>query len=220
MKHHHGNAGILLTPRRYNVMLAVVFGGRRRALDARLAAASGAGPGDRVLDVGCGPGHLARRLAGIVGPRGHVLGIDASAPMIAYATARRRRPATCEFRVALGQELPLPDASIDVITSTFAMHHIPRDARTAALTHMYRVLRPGGRLLIADIHPNGHLTPRLTSALARLTRRGDTDPRTVDPMADVDVRNYAETLRGLGFTDPTFTDVKPWTRILTTTKPA
>ncbi|MPZ82377.1 MAG: methyltransferase domain-containing protein [Actinophytocola sp.] len=218
-QHDPESPGILLTPRPYNLMLAVVFGGRRRALDAQLAAASGVSPGDRVLDIGCGPGHLARRLAGIVGPRGHVLGMDASAPMIAYATAHRRRPATCEFQVALGQAMPQPDASIDVITCTFAMHHIPRDARTTALAHMYRVLRPGGRLLIADLHPSGHLTPRLTSALARLARHGAADPQTVDPMADVDIHNYTEPLRELGFTEPTFTDIKPWTRHLTTTKP-
>lgn len=207
--------GILLTPRPYNVMLAVFFGGRRRALDTRLAAGSGAEPGDRVLDVGCGPGHLARRLARIVGPRGHVLGVDGSAPMIAYANAHRRRPATCEFRVALGQALPQPDASVDVVISTFAMHHIPRDARTAALTHMHRVLRPGGRLLIADLHPSGHLTPRLTNILTWCTRCAS----GADPTADLDVHLYTETLRDLGFTEPVFTDIRPWTRYVTTTKP-
>lgn len=216
---HRHHTGILLTPRPYNLLLAVVFGGRRRALDARLADASGAGPGDRVLDVGCGPGHLARQLAGIVGPGGHVLGVDASAPMVAYATSHRHRPATCEFRVAFGQELPEPNASIDVITCTFAMHHIPRDSRAATLAHMYRVLRPGGRLLIADIHPS-HLAPCLTSVAARLTRRGGPNPQTDDPMADVDIRNYTAAIRQLGFNEPTFTDIKPWTRYLTTTKPA
>lgn len=215
--------GILITRvRSYNLLVAVMFGGRRRALNTALAAASGAGPGDWVLDVGCGPGHFARMLAETVGTRGGVVGVDASAPMIAYASRRANRLTNCRFEVAPAQSLGLPDAAFDVVTSTFFMHHIPSETRTAALAHMYRVLRPGGRLLIADAYPNGAVTPRVTRALTRLARHrgsGDGSHHAVDPFVDTDVRRHADTLRELGFTEPRFTDVKPWTRYLVTTKP-
>ncbi|MQA84872.1 MAG: methyltransferase domain-containing protein [Streptosporangiales bacterium] len=219
--------GIVLTRvRRYNLLVAVMFGGRRRALNTALASASGAGPGDLVLDIGCGPGHFAGLLAQTVGPHGQVVGVDPSAPMIVYANRHAGRRANCRFELAPAQSLDLPDAAFDVVTSTFAMHHIPSEARTAALAQMYRVLRPGGRLLIADAYPSGSVAPRVAHALtwlSRLVRRRsseDDSQHAADPFADVDVRHHAGALREIGFTEPRFTDVKPWTRYLVTTKPA
>lgn len=127
------------------------FGGRRHRVYARIAALSGASPGDRVLDVGCG-GYLARLLAAAIAPGGRVTGVDPSGPAIAYA--RRRSQANCTFTVAAAQDLPLPDRSFDVATSTLAVHHIPEAARPVAFGEMYRVLRPGGALLIADFGPS------------------------------------------------------------------
>ena len=60
------------------------------------------------------------------------------------------------FTVGVAQDLRLPDASFDVVTCTLAMHHIPRRQRAAALAEMYRVTKPGGRLLTADIPPLLH----------------------------------------------------------------
>jgi SAM-dependent methyltransferase len=120
---------------------------------ARIAALSGAQPGDRVLDIGCCGGYLAHLLAAAVTPGGRVTGLDPSAPAIGYA--RRRAPANCSFAVGVAQDLRLPDRSFDVVTSTLAAHHIPEPARPAAFGEMYRVLRPGGTLLIADFRPSG-----------------------------------------------------------------
>src|SRR5215472_13605691 len=131
----------------------VAFGGRRRRVYARIAALSGAQPGDRVLDVGCGGGYLARLLAAAVTPGGRVTGLDPSAPAIGYA--RRQAPANCSFAVGVAQDLGLPDRSFDVVTSTLAAHHLPEAARPAAFGEMCRVLRPGGTLLIADFRPSG-----------------------------------------------------------------
>jgi ubiquinone/menaquinone biosynthesis C-methylase UbiE len=131
----------------------IAFGGRRHRVYARIAVLSGAAPGDRVLDVGCGGGYLARLLAAAIAPGGRVTGVDPSGPAIAYA--RRRSPANCTFTVAAAQDLPLPDRSFDVATSTLAVHHIPEAARPAAFGEMYRVLRPGGALLVADFGPSG-----------------------------------------------------------------
>ncbi len=54
------------------------------------------------------------------------------------------------FAVGVAQDLSLPDESFDVVTCTLAMHHIPARDRPAAFAQMYRVTRPGGRLLVAD----------------------------------------------------------------------
>ena len=63
--------------------------------------------------------------------------------------------ANCSFVVGAAQDLPWPDRSFDVVASTLAAHHIPEAARQDALGEMYRVLRPGGALLVADFRPSG-----------------------------------------------------------------
>jgi ubiquinone/menaquinone biosynthesis C-methylase UbiE len=131
----------------------IAFGGRRRRVYARIVALSGAQPGDRVLDIGCGGGYLARLLAAAVTPGGRVTGLDSSGPAISYA--RRRAPGNCSFAVGVAQDLHLANRSFDVMTSTLAAHHIPEAARPDAFGEMYRVLRPGGALLVADFRPSG-----------------------------------------------------------------
>lgn len=75
-----------------------------------------------------------------------------SAPAIGYA--RKRATANCSFVVGAAQDLPLPDRSFDVVASSLAAHHIPDTARQDAFGEMYRVLRPGGALLVADFRPS------------------------------------------------------------------
>lgn len=214
--------GILIPwVRRYNLLVTVIFGGRRGALNSTLVAASGARPGDVVLDVGCGPGIFAGRLTDAVGPGGRVVGIDPSAPMVEYASRHAGRAANCRFVLTPAQSLDLPDGEFDVVTSTFAMHHIPEAYRETALAQMYRVLRPGGRLLIADAFPSGAVPARVTRAMARMMSRGGTHQEVAgDPMSVADVRQYTGALRDVGFTEPRFTDVRPWTRYLVAQRPA
>jgi ubiquinone/menaquinone biosynthesis C-methylase UbiE len=150
----------------------VVFGGRRRRVYSRIAALSGAAPGDRVLDIGCGGGYLARLLAAAVTPGGQVTGLDSSGPAISYA--RRRAPDNCSFAVGVAQDLQLADRSFDVLTCTLAVHHIPEEARQAAFAEFYRVLRPGGALLAADFRPSGRRHTLHSAASAR--RHGTTAP--------------------------------------------
>lgn len=138
--------------RTYELTTAIAFGGRRRSVYRRIVALSGARPGDRVLDVGCNGGYLARLLAAAVIPGGQVTGVDPSPPAIAHAT--RRAPANAAFAVGAAQDLRWPDGEFDVVTSTLAVHHIPEADRAAAFAEMFRVTRPGGRLLIADFRPS------------------------------------------------------------------
>jgi ubiquinone/menaquinone biosynthesis C-methylase UbiE len=138
--------------RTYELTTAIAFGGRRRSVYRRIVALSGARPGDRVLDIGCNGGYLARLLAAEVIPGGQVTGVDPSSPAIAHAT--RRAPANAAFAVGAAQDLHWSDGSFDVVTSTLAVHHIPEADRKAAFAEMFRVTRPGGRLLIADFRPS------------------------------------------------------------------
>jgi len=165
--HNHGDAGGLIRRARlYETVSNLAFLGRRRRVYDRLVAASGARTGDRVLDVGCGTGYLTRRAARAVRPGGHVTGVDPSPPVIRYAT--RKSPADCTFDIAGAEALPYPDATFDAVISSLAIHHIAVDQRPSAFAEMYRVLRPGGRLFLADFAPPRnrlalHLVGALTS---------------------------------------------------------
>ena len=101
-------------------------------------------PGDRVLDVGCGTGVLARAAADRVAADGQVTGLDLNEGML--AVAQRLRP-QIDWRQGDATHLPFADESFDVVMSQFALMYFPD--RPAALKEMARVLRPGGRLVIA-----------------------------------------------------------------------
>jgi SAM-dependent methyltransferase len=96
------------------------------------------------LDAACGTGRFAEFLA----RRGHqVIGVDSSPDMLAYA---RRRVPDGEFHIGELDRLPLPDDSADVIVCSLALVHVPR--LEPVLAEFTRVLRPGGDLVISDIH--------------------------------------------------------------------
>ncbi len=157
------------------VVSQVAFGGRRNRVYRQIVALAGVRPGHSVLDVGCSGGYLASKLAVAAGPAGHVTGVDPSQGAAAYAQQRARPGMT--FAVGVAQDLGLPDSSFDVITCTLTMHHVPARKRQAAFREMYRVTKPGGRLLVADfdptrrpfaLHPGGRRMRRAAATVGSL----------------------------------------------------
>ncbi len=144
--------GILIgDARAYDALSHRLLLGRLHARIAQDVAAV-ASPGARLLEVGCGPGHLSIQLAGRHGL--DVTGLDLDPAMIERAEANARRSAATggrrpTFMVGDAASLPFPDGSVDLVVSVLSMHHWA-DAKEG-LTEIARVLRPEGRALLWDI---------------------------------------------------------------------
>jgi SAM-dependent methyltransferase len=114
--------------------------------------------GERVLDLGSGGGIDVLLSARRVGPSGFAYGVDMTEEMLelARANAARAGAVNVEFRKGQIEDLPLPDASVDVVISNCVIN-LSVD-KPAVLAEMYRVLIPGGRIGITDVVAEDHLT--------------------------------------------------------------
>ncbi len=114
--------------------------------------------GERVIDVGCGTGVVARMAAQRVGPRGTVVGIDIMPGMLAVARAVTPPDLNIEWREGAAEALPVADASFDVALCQMTLQFV--EDRSKALAEMHRVLVPGGRIVL-DLP--GPATPQFTA---------------------------------------------------------
>ena len=119
---------------------------RRRQL---VRDALGVAPGERILDVGCGPGFYVAELLEQVGSDGSVVGIDSSRPMLAVAAHRCEGHDNVSFHEADATSLPVENASFDAALSVQVLEYVADVP--AALAEMYRALRAGGRLVVWDV---------------------------------------------------------------------
>lgn len=120
---------------------------RRRMLVTQALAAA---PGERLLDVGCGPGFYVTELAKTVGgSSGHVTGVDSSETMLAAAARRTAGRQNVTLLAGEATDLPVADGSFDAALSVQVYEYV--EDISAALAEMYRVVRPGGRLVLWDV---------------------------------------------------------------------
>jgi arsenite methyltransferase len=162
---------------------------RRRTVRETLAVQ----PGERVLDVGCGPGFYCAELAAELGPSGSVVGVDASEAMIGLATRRCAELGNVTLHVAPAESLGVADADFDAALCVQVLEYVA-EPRTG-LAELHRALRPGGRVLVWEIDwatfsmHDDELTRRVQQAWdEHLTHRSL--PRTLAPL-----------LRSVGFDD-------------------
>jgi ubiquinone/menaquinone biosynthesis C-methylase UbiE len=167
----------------YDPVLRVL---RMDVLRGRLVEQMDVGPGERILDVGCGTGTLLLAIKAAQ-PGADVAGLDPDPDILSIAR-RKAGLAGAEIRFDIGfaDRLPHADDSFDRVVSTLAFHHLTRREKTDALAEAYRVLKPGGRLHIVDLcRPRGVLMRALTLPMAR-------DERTADSRAGRVPRFIAE----------------------------
>jgi ubiquinone/menaquinone biosynthesis C-methylase UbiE len=150
----------------YDSVMAAVM--RERVFKARLVAEAALAPGFRVLDVGCGTGTLALALKRAC-PEADVTGLDIDPDALCIAGGKMR---AADLAVSLSHgsatELVFPTESFDRVCTSLLLHHLTAAQKTAALRKAVRVLKPGGRFLLADWGPPRGVIPRLGFTVVRL----------------------------------------------------
>lgn len=142
---------------RYDLMVwfldIFLMRGQLRKLPQRVADLAQLQAGEAVLDVGCGTGALAMEACKRVGVTGRVCGIDPGPEQIGRARSKAEQACLpIDFQVGVIEQLAFPNSSFDVVLSTLMLHHLTDDLKRRGFAETARVLKPGGRLVIADFN--------------------------------------------------------------------
>ena len=137
----------------YDLCEPILLLGKQAEYDHKIVSLLELHKADRILDLGCGTGVLTRMIADQLDAEagGVCVGIDAAARMIQVARKKRGNE-TCRFDVAAAEDLPYEDDAFDAVVSSLFFHHVDLDLKAKALSEAWRVLRPQGKLVIADMH--------------------------------------------------------------------
>ena len=153
-------------------------------------------PGETVLDLGSGGGIDVLLSAKRVGPTGKVYGLDMTEEMLALAIGNREAAGATnvEFLKGYIEDIPLPAHTVDVVISNCVINLSTDKARV--FREMFRVLRPGGRIGVADVAAENELTPE---------QRAERGSYVGCIAGALSFREYADGLRSVGFEDITVT---------------
>jgi ubiquinone/menaquinone biosynthesis C-methylase UbiE len=155
----------------------------------RAVRAAGGARNMRLLDVACGTGRTLHQLA-VAHPELRLYGVDLSP---AYVRLARRRLAEVALAVENAEALPFADAAFDAVTSVYLFHELPRNARRNVAREMFRIVRPGGTVIIED---SAQLAESAEIASALRAFPGEFhEPFYADYLED----DLAELLREVGF---------------------
>lgn len=195
----------------YDIFGRLVFAGKVKTMMQSTVKLANIQSDEKVLDVGCGTGTLAILAKQTSGHNVKIYGIDASPEMIERAQQKAQQDTVdVDFQIGLVENIQFPDGTFDLVMNSLMMHHLTPDLRQKALVEIYRVLKPGGRLLIVDFEPpkKGLYKTILTLLLGGMT---SIDNTTIPPL----VKNAGFIDVKIGATDTSIatyiSGVKPFT---------